>query len=68
MTIKELQIKKSHLVSSVNELVLIKGKLYNNVDIESPMCEHEKTLQKEINSIFSEINQIVYQIRKLKSC
>ncbi len=41
----------------VQELVALKKKLYPNPDIESPMSEHEKLLDKIIAQKFSEKNQ-----------
>lgn len=42
-----------------------KKKLYSNMDIESPMSNDEKQLDKEIADIFSKINQIVLRKREL---
>jgi hypothetical protein len=65
MTIQEIDAKKTNLLNEVNVLVALKKKMYSNVDIESPMSQHEKELDIQIASIFSEINSLVLQKRKL---
>ena len=49
-----------------DELVALKKKLYGKMDIESPMSEDEKKLNKEVAATFSAINQIIMSIRELK--
>lgn len=59
----ELDIKKKELLNKVSGLVSKKKKLYSNIDIESPMSDDEKKLDKEIANIYSEINQIIREKR-----
>lgn len=55
---------KQELIIEVSALVEKKRRLYSNMDIESPMCEDEKALTKQIADIYSQINQIVRNKRK----
>jgi hypothetical protein len=63
--IKDLDRVKNDLLKKVDVLIAKKKKLYSNIDIESPMSADEKELEKEIQSIFSQIQQIIQQKRKL---
>ena len=67
MTTFELDTKKAELLNKANELTSLKKKLYSNIDIESPMSKEEKELNNKIASIYSQINQIVIEKRKLKN-
>lgn len=51
-------------VKTLDELRALKKKLYSNVDIESPMTEKEKELNRLIAEKFSEINQAILNKRK----
>jgi len=64
--IKDLDKVKARLLKEVEELVAKKKKLYSNMDITQPMSEAEKTLDKQIADIFSEIFQIINQKRTIK--
>jgi hypothetical protein len=64
--IKDLDKVKTDLLKKVDVLITKKKKLYSNVDIESPMSADEKQLDKDIQSIFSQIQQIIQQKRKIK--
>jgi hypothetical protein len=64
--IKDLDKVKTDLLKKVDLLITKKKKLYSNVDIESPMSYDEKQLDKDIQSIFSQIQQIIQQKRKIK--
>ncbi len=64
--IKDLDKVKTDLLKKVDVLITKKKKLYSNVDIESPMSYDEKQLDKDIQSIFSQIQQIIQQKRKIK--
>ena len=64
--IKDLDKVKNDLIKKVDVLIAKKKKLYSNVDIESPMSADEKKLDKDIQSIFSEIQQLIQQKRKIK--
>jgi nicotinamide mononucleotide adenylyltransferase len=64
--IKDLDKVKNDLIKKVDVLIAKKKKLYSNVDIESPMSADEKQLDKDIQSIFSKIQQIIQQKRKIK--
>ena len=64
--IKDLDKVKTNLLKKVDVLIAKKKKLYSNVDIESPMSADEKQLDKDIQSIFSQIQQLILQKRSLK--
>jgi hypothetical protein len=64
--IKDLDKVKNDLIKKVDVLIAKKKKLYSNVDIESPMSADEKQLDKDIQSIFSQIQQIILKKRTLK--
>lgn len=66
MTVQELDNKKAELLNKAAELSKLKNKLYSNMDIESPMSADEKELNNKIASIYSKINAIVIEKRKLK--
>jgi len=61
----KLDNKRQELLIKVEPLVELKKKLYSNVDIESPKSEDEKQLEKQIASIFSEIQSIILEKRKI---
>jgi hypothetical protein len=64
--VKDLDKVRTDLIKKVDVLIAKKKKLYSNVDIESPMSADEKQLDKDIQSIFSQIQQIIQQKRKIK--
>ncbi len=64
--VKDLDKVRNELIKKVDVLIAKKKKLYSNVDIESPMSADEKQLDKDIQSIFSQIQQIIQQKRKIK--
>ena len=64
--IKDLDKVRNDLIKKVDVLIAKKKKLYSNVDIESPMSAEEKQLDKDIQSIFSQIQQIILKKRSLK--
>jgi hypothetical protein len=64
--IKDLDKVRHDLIKKVDVLIAKKKKLYSNVDIESPMSADEKQLDKDIQSIFSQIQQIILKKRTLK--
>jgi hypothetical protein len=64
--IKDLDKVRHDLIKKVDVLIAKKKKLYSNVDIESPMSADEKQLDKDIQSIFSQIQSIIQQKRKIK--
>ena len=64
--IKDLDKVRHDLIKKVDILIAKKKKLYSNVDIESPMSADEKQLDKDIQSIFSQIQQIILKKRTLK--
>lgn len=43
------------LFEQVNKMVAEKKRLYSNIDITTSMSEHEKQLNKDIASIYSQI-------------
>ena len=63
--IKDLDKVKNDLLKKVDALIVKKKKLYSNVDIESPMSVEEKKLDKDIAELFSQINKLVLQKRKI---
>ena len=65
MTLLELESAKQTLLNEVQKLVTLKKQLYSNVDIESPMSTEEKELNNQIANIWSQINSIVIEKRKL---
>jgi hypothetical protein len=65
--IKDLDKAKNDLLKKVDVLISKKKKLYSNVDIESPMSADEKKLDKDIADLFSQINTLVLQKRKVTS-
>lgn len=67
MTIADLDKKKWELIKQVDDLILIHKRLYSNMDITSPKCEKEKALDREISGLFSQINEIILEKRKLIS-
>ena len=64
--IKDLDKVRNDLIKKVDVLIAKKKKLYSNVDIESPMSADEKKLDKDIQNIFSQIQQIIQQKRTIK--
>ena len=67
MEISELHSKKNALLAQVQPLVETKKRLYSKMNIETPMSNEEKELEREISQIFSQINSVVNQIRKIKA-
>jgi hypothetical protein len=64
--IKDLDTIKNDLIKKADVLIAKKKKLYANVDIESPMSADEKKLNKDIADLFSQIQQLILQKRKIK--
>ena len=65
--IKDLDKVRTDLIKKVDLLIAKKKKLYSDVDITTPMSADEKQLDKDIQSIFSQIQQIIQQKRKIKN-
>jgi len=65
--IKDLDKVRHDLIKKVDVLITKKKKLYSNVDITTPMSADEKQLDKDIQSIFSQIQGIIQQKRKIKT-
>ena len=63
--VKDLDKVKNDLIKKVDVLIAKKKKLYSDVDITTPMSADEKQLDKDIQSIFSQIQQIIQQKRKI---
>ena len=63
--VKEIDILKDRLNEQLKPLLTLKKKLYSNVDIESPISNEEKELNSQISKIFSDINNLVIEKRKL---
>jgi len=64
--VKDLDKVKNDLIKKVEVLIAKKKKLYSNVDMTTPMSAEEKQLDKDIQSIFSQIQQIILKKRTLK--
>jgi len=64
--VKDLDKVKNDLIKKVEVLIAKKKKLYSNVDMTTPMSPEEKQLDKDIQSIFSQIQQIILKKRSLK--
>ncbi|WP_375559066.1 Eco57I restriction-modification methylase domain-containing protein [Bernardetia sp. OM2101] len=65
--LEALDKRKQMLSEKVKSLSAKKKKLYSNMDITSPKSKAEKELEQEISTIYSEINSIVGQKRKINS-
>ena len=65
--IKDLDKVRHDLIKKVDVLITKKKKLYANVDITTPMSADEKQLDKDIQSIFSQIQDLIQQKRKIKT-
>ena len=65
--IKDLDKVRTDLIKKVDVLIAKKKKLYSDVDITTPMSADEKKLDKDIQDIFSQIQQIIQQKRKIKN-
>ena len=65
--IKDLDKLRTDLIKKVDVLIAKKKKLYSDVDITTPMSADEKKLDKDIQDIFSQIQQIIQQKRKIKN-
>jgi hypothetical protein len=66
MNIETLQATKKLLVLEVGNLVIYKNELFKDVDITQPISDLEKQLTKRIADLFSQINDLIKQINKLK--
>jgi alpha-galactosidase len=66
MKIETLQATKKLLVLEVGNLVIYKNELFKDVDITQPMSDLEKQITKRIADLYSQINQLVKEINKLK--
>ena len=62
--VEELRAKKSSLLLKAESLAARKNQLFGDIDISQPMSKEEKELNKQIADIFSQINQIVMDIRR----
>lgn len=65
--LKQLEEKKQELLLNGKELSDLRKKLYGNVDISSPKSQEEKDLDKQISDVFSQINEIVFEKKRIKS-
>ena len=65
--IKDLDKVRTDLIKKVDVLIAKKKKLYSDVDITTPISADEKKLDKDIQDIFSQIQQIIQQKRKIKN-
>ena len=66
MKIETLQATKKLLVLEVGNLVIYKNELFKDVDITQTMSDLEKQITKRIADLYSQINQLVKEINKLK--
>jgi len=60
------KLEEEYNSKNVDELVVLKKKLYPNPDIESPMSPEEKLLDKVIAKKFGDINQAIIAKRRAK--
>jgi hypothetical protein len=65
MNLQEINNRRQELNNEVEPLVKLKKKLYSNIDISQPMSKEEKELNTKIANIFSELNSLVIEKRKL---
>jgi len=63
----DLDEAKNDLLKKVDVLIAKKKKLYSDVDIEAPMSADEKKLDKDIADLFSQINKLVLQKKRIKT-
>jgi len=63
--VKDLDKVRNDLIKKVDVLIAKKKKLYANVDITTPLSADEKKMDKDIQDIFSQIQQIIQQKRKI---
>lgn len=63
--LKKINEKKDALMRQVDKLVALKKQTYKNIDISSPMSKEEKDLDKEIANLYSEINQLIMEKRRI---
>jgi hypothetical protein len=63
--IKQIDKIKSGLLKKVDFLIAKKKKLYSNMDITSAKSAEEKQLDTEIANLFSQLNTLILEKRKL---
>ena len=66
MTIEELRSIKAEFVKKAEELSALYKKLYGKIDISEPMSNEEKQLKEQVNKMWSQVNEIVFEIRKIQ--
>jgi hypothetical protein len=59
-------MNKDILINQVDILIAEKKRKFSNIDISLPKSIEEKELDKKINSIFSQIQEIIQNNRKNK--
>jgi len=64
--LNDLRNRKDELLAEIIPLIQKHKEFYSNIDVSLPMSFEEKELNNNIAKIFSEINSIVYFMRKLK--
>jgi hypothetical protein len=57
-------MNKDILINQVDILIAEKKRKFSNIDISLPKSIEEKELDKKINSIFSQIQEIIRNKRK----
>lgn len=57
-------MKKDILINQVDILIAEKKNKFSGIDISQPKSTEEKELDKKINSIFSQIQEIIRNKRK----
>jgi len=58
-------MNKDILINQVDILIAEKKRKFSNIDISLPKSIEEKEMDKKINSIFSQIQEIIRNKRKL---
>ena len=65
--LNQINKEQKKIRSEVKKLVDLKNKLFKNIDISQPMSKKEKELTKEIAFLYSKLNQLVKEKRRLKA-
>ena len=64
-TKEDLTDRKNQLLNQVDEMVKLHKSKYSGIDISQPKSDEEKNSDKQIAALYSQINTIVKQLRKL---
>lgn len=64
--LQKLLKQKNQLLTKFELLSIQKKSLFGSIDINQSKSDFEKRLDKQISELYSEINQIILKIRKIK--